>query len=289
MELKDVDIDQAIKVLKELAQDCENLYAELTGPRQDGRGSYMNWSQRCEDQLRNFFADPAVAQDVYTDRYWRIAEVTVVDRQPQVIGSEIRVQTERLRTIAATVEGYLRLRERSGTIVLLDTNVLLNYQRVDMVPWRRVTGEEHVRLILPILVVDELDDKRYLGRPDVRERARSAIKPLDELREQFDRQGYATLPDGTTLECLLDDPGHRPRANPDEEILDRAVFLSRVTKEQVVLVTGDRGMRFRASTRTGIRAVEMPARFSRDLDEAKEAATGSGGDQSPGSTSCGHP
>jgi predicted ribonuclease YlaK len=120
-----------------------------------------------------------------------------------------------------------------------------------------------VRLVIPQPVLDELDDKRYLGRADVKERARSAVRPLDELQGQFESQGFAMLPDGSTVEYLKDGDEQR-HPNPDEDILDRAGFLAQVTGRTVGVITADRGMRVRATGRDGLRAILMPERYSRD-------------------------
>ncbi len=257
------ELEQTIRTVKALAQECENLFAELTGSGRDGRGKYLDWVERCEGQLRNVFDDPRPAEGLLTERYWRVAELAVVDRQAQIIGSEIRVQVARLSGLAAELEGYRALRERPGEPCVLDTSVLLNYQVIDKVRWREVVGADPARLVIPQAVLDELDDKRYLGRADVKDRARSAVRPLDELQGQFESRGFAALSDGTTVEYLKD--GGEPRhANPDEQILDRAAFLAQVTGRTVGVITGDRGMRVRATGRDGLRAILMPSRYSRD-------------------------
>jgi rRNA-processing protein FCF1 len=250
----------------------QNLYGELTGAYADGRGKYLTWAERCEVQLRHIFTDDAVVQGVYTDRYWRIAEAAVLDRQPQIISSEIRVQVERLSALGDWLHSQLRLGERPGAIVVVDTNVLLHHQRVDRILWSEVTGQRQVRLVIPLLVLEELDNRRYLGSADLKRKSRSAVEPLDHLQETFDREGYATLPDGTTIEYLADDPNHRRDPNPDEEILDRAEFLHQVTKRPVLVMTGDRAMRVRIVARgSGLRAQLMPAKYARDQEAAKEA------------------
>jgi rRNA-processing protein FCF1 len=264
MHIRSIDFDQAITVVEQLAQDCRNLHNELTGAYADGRGKYLNWAAKAERQLRCLFADPDLSQGLYSDRYWRIAEAAVLDHQAQMISSEIDVQIERFNALAGQLQSYLRLRSRPGAIVVLDTNVLLHYQRIDHLPWSQAIGESQVRLVIPLLVLDELDDKRYLGSPDIKRKARSAIEPLDDLQEEFDQQGYATLPDGTTVEYLLDDPVHHRHANSDSEILDRAEFVANVTNQTVLLVTGDRGMRVRATAHgSRLRARLMPERYSR--------------------------
>jgi hypothetical protein len=47
----------------------------------------------------------------------------------------------------------------SGTIAVLDTNILLQYEEPLKVPWRKVLGVRSVRLIVPQRVVEELEPR----------------------------------------------------------------------------------------------------------------------------------
>ncbi len=274
MHLKTADLEHAITTVQRLANECGNVRSELSGNYSDAWGSYLDWAYQCERQLRNIFAEADIAEAVYTERYWRIATKAAIAREAMLIGAEIDVQVERLKSLACKLQGYLPLRERPGAIVVPDTNVLLHFQRVDYVPWSKVTGDSPVRLVIPLVVLDELDDKRYLGRNDVAAKARSATVPLDERQQELEEHGYASLPDSTTLEYLLDDPRHRRQANPDDEILDRSAFLHQVTNQPVTIITGDRGMRVRARARSnGLTARLMPAKFSRNQEEANQSPT----------------
>jgi predicted ribonuclease YlaK len=141
--------------------------------------------------------------------------------------------------------------------------VLLHYQRIDKVDWGKVVRVRPVRLVVLHIVLAELDDKRYVDSDKIREKARSAIVPLDELRKQLEEQGYAKLPVGeATVEYLVDEEDHTRRDNPDEEILDRARFLQQVIGRQVTVITADRGMRARAIAR-GLCVAEMPENLKR--------------------------
>jgi predicted ribonuclease YlaK len=75
--------------------------------------------------------------------------------------------------------------------------------------------------------------------------------------------GVATLPDGTTLEVFLDDPGHVRKANPDEELLSRCPLIQRAIGRPVTIVTGDLGMQLRADAH-GLGQAEMPDKYSKD-------------------------
>lgn len=222
----------------------------------------MTWAETCERQLRDLFADPGPIEGLHTARYWHIWMPGA--HWGRLIGPEIDVQVQRLAGIASSLRGYLPLRERPGHLAVVDTNVLLHYQRIDKVDWADIVNDRPVRLVIPHIVLDELDDKQYLGSDKVKEKVRSAIVPLDQLREQLERRGYATLPVGeATVEYLVDDEDHTRRDNPDEEILDRARFLQQVTAKTVRVITADRGMRARAVAR-GLLVLEMPDSLARN-------------------------
>jgi len=258
-----IDLDRAIRTVEQLAEDCERIKAELTGAG-DAWRAYTDWAARCERQLRNLFAEPALIEGLHTERFWRLWTPGV--HWAKLIDAEIDAQVPRLSALATTLCGYLPLRERPGHLAVVDTNVLLHYQRIDKVDWGKVVKQRPVRLVVLHIVLDELDDKRYLRSDNIREKARSAVVPLDERREELEGRGYATLPVGeATVEHLVDEEDHRRRDNPDEEIVDRARFLQQVTGRNITVITADRGMRARAVAR-GLRVADMPETLRRNQD-----------------------
>ena len=69
----------------------------------------------------------------------------------------------------------------------------MHYQRLDEIPWAEVLGVTLVRIILPICVIDELDNKKYTGSDRMSRRADLAIRAL--------RQYSADLRPGSALLC----------------------------------------------------------------------------------------
>jgi len=226
----------------------------------------MRWANTCEVVLRSIFVDPDVIGGLLTRRYWQLASQSITHMKAMVIGAEMSHQGERLTALADAMKEFLVLRDPPGDLVMLDTNIMLHHQRIDKVPWREVIGSrETVRIVIPLVVLDELDNKKYLGSPKLIDRARGAFMPLDERQDEIERDGRAVLRDGVTVEYLRDPPDHQRLTNPDAETIDRAVFLRRVTGRRVVVVTGDRGMRVRLTARPDdLRAVTMPFRFAQD-------------------------
>lgn len=115
--------------------------------------------------------------------------------------------------------------------------------------WAAIAPPGKVRVIIPLVVIDELDEKSY-GSKDDGEKARGALKYV-QLRR--DRHGAdeavpldVTLPD-VTLQLLVDRPGHEPRSNRDQEFLEHARYVAALTEQKVVVLTTDYGTRLRAT------------------------------------------
>ena len=60
-----------------------------------------------------------------------------------------------------------------------DTNALLHYTRFDQLPWRARVGQPAVRLIIPLAIIDELDNKKYARREEFQQRAREMLALID--------------------------------------------------------------------------------------------------------------
>lgn len=146
------------------------------------------------------------------------------------------------------------------TAIFPDTNVFLHSRRIfDQLPWSEVLEVGPVLLVVPPVVVAELDKHKRHPRPRVRERARKVVAQLAKLSER-------------AMECELG-PGTRPRlhtARPDPSIFtetglcpeegDDRLLASAIEFEgpkpgyPVLVVTFDLGMSLKA------RAFGVPVR-----------------------------
>lgn len=267
------DVHHAIKELRRLAVEAENLYAYGAGPRPNQalvfRDQYLKWADTTEQTLRGLLADDAAQAGLQTERHWHIRNLTAATARPaELINAEINAQAARLRQAADALDASVgRLTGTPGQIVVCDTNVFLHYQRFDQVSWPAIAGAIPVRVVIPLIVVEELDAKKYAGDPDLRRRAQRILRALERLLSSArDSDSHAVpLGDEVTLEVLGDDAGHTRRANADDEILDRCEYLEQVTGSRVLVVTGDVGMRVRAGGRR-LQVRAMPEELRRRLD-----------------------
>lgn len=258
--------------LRDTATQGKNLVGASVG--QDvaiHQNAYLAWVGTAESQLRNVFVDPATWGHLYDERHWQIYGLSQTSPRPiELIQTAIAVQTTWLDHLADRLKKLAdRLAAAPGELTVLDTHVLLHFQPPDQVNWQEVTGADEIRLVLPLRVVEELDEKKYTARDDLAERAR---RLLSQLRAQLAHSGEAPakIRDGVTIEVPVDDGPRQRTLDADQEILDTCREL-RAGGQSVVLVTDDTGMILRAGSAAS-RVVPMPERYLR----RRPATPGSG-------------
>jgi predicted ribonuclease YlaK len=114
---------------------------------------------------------------------------------------------------------------------LTDTNVFIHYEFFRNVDWAAELGARPVTLVLPSVVLEELDKRKWAGTRREKERAKAVLRTLKEL-------GFSTTPveirPGVSVMALDDEPDdafmaqHRlqPRA-ADDRLLASAIAFSR--------------------------------------------------------------
>src|SRR5215470_7037534 len=115
-----------------------------------------------------------------------IREMTPGTPRPSpLVDDEVDRQVKALNRLRAKVAEFLPARDRPGALAALDTNVLMRYQRIDQVARAGVLGViGQVRIILPICVIDELDNKKHTGSDRMSKRADLAIKSAPLVRRR---------------------------------------------------------------------------------------------------------
>jgi hypothetical protein len=108
----------------------------------------------------------------------------------------------------------------SSLPLVLDTNLILEYEPVQSIDWTAFAGEP-VRLIIPLRVFEELEEARYSNSKNKSQIARDELPRLVAMVEASPKQP-AVIPgrDDTTIELFdLRHDGLRP-SWADDEILD---------------------------------------------------------------------
>ena len=229
--------------------------------------AYLNWVYEAQTRLRMIFSDTDLEDSLLARAYWHVS-MNSVPPSPELgrlVNEELIFQAGspgipndqggRLGEAEDRLRQWMRLADRVGRICVLDTNALLHYTRFDRLPWPERIGQRAVRLIIPLIVVDELDNKKYARREEFQQRARELLTVIDSY-ESAAPDAYVHLSKDVTFEILPDEQGHFRAASTDQEILERCEFLAQVTESPTTLVTGDSGVRINARAR-GIEVVKL--------------------------------
>ncbi|MFF3256422.1 PIN domain-containing protein [Actinacidiphila glaucinigra] len=127
---------------------------------------------------------------------------------------------------------------------------------------------EHIRLLFPMAVVDELDGLKEAGKHQARWRASHTLGLLDNMldgatygilhRSELDAD-RGTVRGEASLEIVLDPPGHVRLPIADDEIIDRAVAIQALAGREVRLLTCDTGQHTRGRA-AGLKVTKVPAK-----------------------------
>ncbi len=256
--LPGVSADATTTTLETLANQLTSL---RSGTKFDVYASYLRWANDAAQQLAQLVSDGDVTRLVLSPRHW--APVTIDPAANEALMSLVQLEIDqvRRRLEAARVElgeAVARWAGHQGQLVVADTNVYLHHRDefVD-IDWHApldLRSDGQVNLVLPLLVVDELDRHK---RSQQRARAGNALRHVNELFS--DPGSTVTLAPGpdkpVRMHLLLDRPGHVRLADADAELIDRCRALRAVAGRDVALVTFDTGivLRTRAAGVTSCR------------------------------------
>ncbi|RDI31857.1 PIN domain-containing protein [Lentzea flaviverrucosa] len=250
----------------------------LRGHRNDPATAYLRWAGDAERQLQQLFVEPDLAQGVRSARYVAILNLrgaAASDMSLMPLYQEIEHQYAALSEVQQQLARLLDLARRPGDLILVyDTNSLMHYQPPNRITWSRLFDAPGlVRLVVPLCVIAELDEKGHTGSAAMAKRARAASRALREITDAVAAGRAAKLvhPDtgavlGATLEVLLEERGHRRLPQVDDELVDQAVVLAGLSGTPVRLLTHDLNLGLRARA-AGVDAVELPMAFRRDRDD----------------------
>lgn len=176
----------AIRVLCELAMSVETARAAVVAG--DGiryrRDQYLSWADDAETRLRNVFAEQDLIASLHSERYWRIHNRQEYSARPTaLLLAEIDLQLGLLLGSVERLESYRQLAERPGEILVLDTNTFMHCMLITDIRWCREFNVEAARLILPLLVLDELDDKTFSAHARLSKRASKVLRTLEPFMD----------------------------------------------------------------------------------------------------------
>lgn len=240
----------------------------------DRKDRFLRWCDNwATPQLGNHFPESEEIFTAIEETFRRLALAPPMSEYElnTMLARDWRTWDRRLERLSAEVESLRGFMARPGRITVLDTSALMEgvpFMEYDWHDLHSDLAEGPVRLIVPILVVEELD-----GLKRTRDRQQKA-DAKQVLRAMWALHGTApTIPAvlpqtaDVTIEVYLDGDWHKRRDNNDGEIIDQALALQELTGQQVILATCDYNQGYRASA-PRVATVLMPRR-----DEEEAPAT----------------
>lgn len=263
--LPGVDREHLHDTLRRVTFDVGNLGG---GTAFDRLLAYLTWASDAAQALGSVISAGDVNRLVWTRNYDRLLtclEYTQGHAQRVVNGLlnlELRERVRAFEAALGDVGDTITRWSQPGSFLVLDTGFYLNVPRadpdanynlrdVDLAALSDTRGAIHV--IVPIVVVDELDGLKQGGSRHTRWRAGHTLGVFDEIfrpakgRTALLRPGRDLLRGEVTAEIVLDPPGHIRLPIVDDEIIDRAVAVQDMAARPVTLLTYDTGQATRAA------------------------------------------
>ncbi|MEV8092506.1 PIN domain-containing protein [Streptomyces nigra] len=242
-----------------LASSSGNAFAALL--------KYLQWATESARMLRSQISPKDLDSLIFTPRYQTLlascGTLAGTAQQALVQGLVDLEVTERLEALEAAIADFdEQTRRWAGheLLVVADSSFYCHNPQClrdadlhDVLGLRPTT---RIRLLFPIVVVDELDGLKEAGKQQARWRAPHTLGLLDEVlrggtfgvwrpETSFD----SGEPRGrVAMEIVLDQPGHVRLPIADDEIIDRAVTIQALAGREVRLLTCDTGQHTRGCT-----------------------------------------
>lgn len=233
--------------------------------------AYLDWANEATRRLRNQISAGDVDRLVLTKRYELLLSGFASLGDPAgapilngLLSTELDDRAEAFDRAREALEAQIERWSRPAYLVVLDTSVYITHpdklEEMDLAPLIGVR-EEAIHILVPIVVVDELDSLKRSKERLVRWRAGYSLGVLDRVlaqptqagrlrEEDFSALNSGGIPRGQiTMELVFDPSGHVRLPINDDEIIDRVLAVQRLAGRPVRLVTYDtnQAMRGRAA------------------------------------------
>jgi len=263
---------QVVEALENLERSLANIWS-ASSTSNDARNAYV----ACIDQgvrvLRWQLGRRDLEELLLTRRYWALtADQAPTPSLSDVLNTEAEDRRYELRRVINALSASIARWSGAELLVVPDSSAFyaapLRLGEWDIRASLSLGSDQRVRLLLPMVVVDELDRLKENPQPHKRWRAGQALRVItgtvgDGLWGQMARQNKGA-PQGVTLEVLVDPAGHHRLPIADDEIVERASAIAAVAGKPLTLLTSDTGQAMRGR-HAGLGVVLMPSRHAAEF------------------------
>lgn len=248
----------SVPVLLQALNLAHDTGGNVVGPLMDPVQSYLRWASDNVDRLRWQLDAGDVDRLIRTPFFW--AAIGMDGQDPlasKLVSGEVDARRTDLQKAIQSIETFRRrlTGDDPAPLVLPDTNVLLEHpDQLEQVDWHLLARPyvrqlDQVHVLVPLLVVDELDDAKRVNR--TKSRARTVLKTVYRLaaQEGAPHLHLSELPDrgAAWLDVISEVPGHHRLERADDELVRIAGQLSSLLDRPVIFATYDTGAALRAS------------------------------------------
>ncbi|WP_416530801.1 PIN domain-containing protein [Streptomyces coelicoflavus] len=266
--LPGVDRKHLYKTLSEVCQKVSNL--NTSGPHEyyERLLAYLDWAAYAVDRLEALISSADLDRLVLTKRHDQLLagldSFTVGTTQRlvnQLVSAELRQRTAAFTAATETLGQELQQWQLRGLPVVADSSFYIHHpDKLEDTDFSGLLGIRgaFVHLMVPMVVVDELDQLKESKAPQARWRARYTLAVLDRLFQKSTEHAVLREADAeelrttglrrgeVTVQLLFDPPGHVRLPINDDEIVDRALTVKPLSGREVTVLTYDTGQATRA-------------------------------------------
>jgi len=235
---------EALSVLAELTASLQSLEGSLRSDVAQATTQYLLWAEKAEAQLTSLYSDSEVLGRLQSERHWRIRGLDQTSMRPlPLIQAELTSRRAFLGVLEEQLQHFSEMLSPlpDERLVVCDTNVLIHGKIFHEVGWPGLFDERKVRLVLPLVIIDELDRLKDRGIKE----AGGVLKAFDARLPVGAAMKRVELRANVTLQ-LVDEPlNHVRLKGQDDEIVRQALFFNTFASNRLTVITRDRGMRVR--------------------------------------------
>jgi hypothetical protein len=300
-----INLDNLTKDLAFVRSDISSKVVSGTGGPYGRLMGYLEWAGSAARLLGYQISESDLAALVLSRRYELLLSSfnnmisTSVDVH-RVVNEVVTLEVEeRSKVLDAAIKALKDERDRwarADVLVMPDTSFYIRHtdklEEVDFAPLLGLR-EYGIHVLVPMVIVDELDGLKQHNKPHVRWRAGHTLAVLDRLfqaspgpamlrKEDFSALATGGIPRGrVSMELLFDPSRHVRLPINDDEIIDRALAVQTLAGRAVTVLTYDTGQSMRARN-AGLKVFKLTEDVG---EEPKEEGSRRGRDEVRGSSS----